>query len=237
MSLKQGKIICMERNHRIAKAYARSPVININGGNIGFDGDCIGLSGFDNPYRDSEALSINRRMGSEGFFVAADDDGNIFVDVNRCRSRIHVTNASTFLLKKDRSLRNNRNTTRNCHIRRQRLPSFRQTSSSDFTKTDSLPPCSQKSGLSLGFGRSHKIFEMKSFLKALNQELLLESQSPESRNNSIFLSSQCISILSFDVKGTEMNCGEDVLETPVWIMIINVIALEMLHKNLNTSES
>ena len=31
--------------------------------------------------------------------------------------------------------------------------------------------------------------------------------------------------------------GDDLLETPVWIMIINVIALEMLHKNLNSSES
>ncbi|KAH7953884.1 hypothetical protein HPB49_013368 [Dermacentor silvarum] len=33
-----AKIICMERNRRVAKAYARASVLTINGSNEGFDG-------------------------------------------------------------------------------------------------------------------------------------------------------------------------------------------------------
>lgn len=39
------KVICMERNRRIAKAYARVPLLTINGATNGFDGYRIGLSG------------------------------------------------------------------------------------------------------------------------------------------------------------------------------------------------
>jgi len=33
-----SKVIVFERNRRVAKAYLRSPVLTINGTNIGFDG-------------------------------------------------------------------------------------------------------------------------------------------------------------------------------------------------------
>ncbi|GFR03763.1 dwarfin sma-2 [Trichonephila clavata] len=33
-----AKIICMERNRRVAKAYARTPVLTVNGSADGFDG-------------------------------------------------------------------------------------------------------------------------------------------------------------------------------------------------------
>ena len=44
----------MERNRRVAKAYVRSPVITVGGGEEGFDGRRIGLNGFGNPLRDEE---------------------------------------------------------------------------------------------------------------------------------------------------------------------------------------
>ena len=43
-----AKIICMERNHRVAKAYARSAALLINGSDHGFSDTHIGLNGFTN---------------------------------------------------------------------------------------------------------------------------------------------------------------------------------------------
>jgi len=48
-----AKIIVLERNRRVAKAYARAPVLTINGSDDGFDGFRIGVAGFDNPMRDA----------------------------------------------------------------------------------------------------------------------------------------------------------------------------------------
>ena len=47
-----AKIVVLERNRRVAKAYARAPVLTVNGSDQGFDGFRIGLSGFENPMRD-----------------------------------------------------------------------------------------------------------------------------------------------------------------------------------------
>ena len=52
-----------ERNRRVAKAYARAPVITVNGSDDGFDGFRIGLSGFDNPMRDPKTEEVKRLIG------------------------------------------------------------------------------------------------------------------------------------------------------------------------------
>lgn len=59
----------MERNCRIAKAYAREPVITINESEDGFDGHCIGLNGFDNPMRDSLVEEVKMRIGRVSLFI------------------------------------------------------------------------------------------------------------------------------------------------------------------------
>ena len=65
-----GKIIVMERNRRVAKAYVRSPTITVGGGEEGFDGMRVGLEGFDNPLRDQETQRVKRKIGGQvGFFV------------------------------------------------------------------------------------------------------------------------------------------------------------------------
>lgn len=53
----------MERNRRVAKAYARAPVITVNGSDTGFNGYRIGLRGFDNPMRDPKTKEIKDNIG------------------------------------------------------------------------------------------------------------------------------------------------------------------------------
>jgi hypothetical protein len=65
----------MQRNRRVAKAYARAPVLAINGSYIGFDGFRIGLNGFNNPLtRDAKIEEIKNQIGS-GAKIKIDDDG------------------------------------------------------------------------------------------------------------------------------------------------------------------
>ena len=58
-----AKIIVLERNRRVAKAYARAPVLTVNGSDDGFDGFRIGLAGFDNPMRDAKTEDVIRNIG------------------------------------------------------------------------------------------------------------------------------------------------------------------------------
>jgi hypothetical protein len=73
-----GKIICMERNRRIAKAYARLPVLTINGSEDGFDGYKIGLNGFENPLRDALTKRVKSHIG-RGVRLKMDELGNIII--------------------------------------------------------------------------------------------------------------------------------------------------------------
>jgi hypothetical protein len=56
-----------ERNRRVAKAYARAPVITVNGSDDGFDGFRIGLAGFDNPMRDAKTEEVKRLIGQVSY--------------------------------------------------------------------------------------------------------------------------------------------------------------------------
>ena len=56
-------MIVLERNRRIAKAYARAPVLTVNGSDDGVDGFRIGLAGFDNPMRDPKTEEAKRLIG------------------------------------------------------------------------------------------------------------------------------------------------------------------------------
>ncbi|XP_049773048.1 uncharacterized protein LOC126161331 isoform X2 [Schistocerca cancellata] len=73
-----AKVIVLERNRRVAKAYARAPVLTVNGSDDGFDGFRIGLCGFDNPMRDAKTEEVKRHIG-QGVKVKMDDQGNILV--------------------------------------------------------------------------------------------------------------------------------------------------------------
>jgi len=53
----------MEKNTRVAKAYARSPVITFNGSSHGFNGYTVGLGGFDNCQRSEDTRRVHSLLG------------------------------------------------------------------------------------------------------------------------------------------------------------------------------
>merc|ERR1711981_1065952 len=65
-----------------------------------------------------------------------------------------------------------------------------------------------------------KLFDMKKFQQNVNREI--KRQYPDRRK----LESQCISLVSF---GTSSS---DILDCPIWILIINVVAMEMLRTKI-----
>ena len=68
----------------------------------------------------------------------------------------------------------------------------------------------------LEFEKSVKLFDMKKFQSGLNKEL--RSDYPDRRR----LENQCVNVIAFVKDAT------DVLDLPVWIMVINIVALDML---------
>lgn len=171
-----AKVIVLERNRRIAKAYARAPVLTVNGTEDGFDGFRIGVNGFENPMRDSKVAEFKTQIGA-GCKLKMDDSGNILVK-RVSKGNIYVKNTAE-----------------------------ETAVSNDILK---LP-----NGL-LDMDKPFKLFDMKKFQQNVNREM--KRQFPE-RNK---LETQCISTIAF-VK----NEGE-VLDSPIWIMLINIVALEML---------
>lgn len=171
-----AKVIVLERNRRIAKAYARAPVLTVNGSEDGFDGFRIGVNGFENPMRDHKVTEFKSQIGT-GCKLKMDDSGNILIK-RVAKSNIYVKNTAE-----------------------------ETAVSNDILK---LP-----NGL-LEMDKPFKLFDMKKFQQNVNREM--KRQFPE-RNK---LETQCISTIAF-VK----NEGE-VLDSPIWIMLINIVALEML---------
>lgn len=179
-----AKVIVFERNRRVAKAYARAPVLTINGSDDGFDGMRIGLCGFDNPHRDQKTDELKRHIG-QGVKIKMDDAGNILI---RRYSKSSVAVKST-------AATSNEDTA----------------IGQDILK---LP------GYSLEQEKIFKLFDMKKFQSNVNREL--RRSYPDRRR----LETQCLSAISF------VKSENDLLECPIWVLIINVVAMDMLKSKL-----
>jgi len=175
-----AKIVVLERNRRVAKAYARAPVVTVNGTDEGFDGFRIGVSGFDNPMRDIGTEETIRQI-NQGFKLKMDDLGNILIK-RLSKSPVYAKNTS-----EENALSN------------------------EIIKL--------QNGL-LDYEKPFKLFDMKKFQQNVNREI--KRQYPDRRK----LESQCISLVSF---GTSSS---DILDCPIWILIINVVAMEMLRTKI-----
>ena len=184
------QVIILERNRRVAKAYARAPILTINGSEDGFDGFKIGVNGFDNPLRDYKVIlliifTINTiskvkefkaqigagcklKMGDNGdILVKRVGKGNIYI-----KNILEETAVSNEILK---------------------LPN----------------------GL-LELDRALKLFDMKKFKQNMNREM--KRQYPDRSK----IETQCVSTLAF------VKNEAEVLDSPIWIIIVNIVALEML---------
>lgn len=78
----------------------------------------------------------------------------------------------------------------------------------------------KSSNQALEFEKVMKIFDMKKFQSNVNREL--SRAYPDRRR----LETQCMSVLSF------AKNENDVLDCPIWILIINVVAMDMLKSKL-----
>jgi len=175
-----AKVVVLERNRRVAKAYARAPIVTVNGSDEGFDGFRIGVAGFDNPMRDVGTEETIRQI-NQGFKLKMDDMGNILI------KRLSKTPVYA------------------------KQPLEESALSNDIIKLSN--------GL-LEFEKPFKLFDMKKFQQNVNREL--KRQYPDRRK----LESQCISVVSFGTSSTE------ILDCPIWVLIINVVAMEMLRTKI-----
>eukprot|EP00093_Oithona_nana_P007233 07233.XXX_367546_381427_1 [CDS] Oithona nana genome sequencing. len=171
-----AKVIVLERNRRVAKAYARAPVLTVNGSDEGFDGFRIGVNGFENPMRDPKTEEFKLQIG-QGCKVKMDETGNILVK-RFSKSGVYVKNTIE-----------------------------ENAVSNDILK---LP------GGLLEPEKPFKLFDMKKFQQNVNREM--KRAYPDRRK----LECQCISTVAFAKNEPEL------LDSPIWVMLINVVALEML---------
>ena len=187
-----AKVIILERNRRVAKAYARAPVLTLNGSEDGFDGFKIGVNGFDNPMRDHKVKEFKAQIGA-GCKLKMGDNGDILVK-RIGKGNIYIKNILEETAVSNEILK---------------LPN----------------------GL-LELDRALKLFDMKKFKQNMNRELKRQYPDRNKIETQVIIiilltiyhiyCFQCISTLAFVKNEVE------VLDSPIWIMIINIVALEML---------
>lgn len=175
-----AKAIVMERNKRVAKAYARAPVLSINGGNGGFDGYRLGLNGFTNPMRDPKTEEFKEHIG-QGAKIKMDESGNILIK--------RLSKSGVFI---------------------------KDTVDESAVSNELLK---LKDGL-VDLERPFRVFDMRKFQQNVNRELR------RSNPDRVRLESQCVTAVSFVKNEPEL------LDSPIWIIIINIVALEMLKAKL-----
>ncbi|XP_042879726.1 uncharacterized protein LOC122258073 isoform X2 [Penaeus japonicus] len=175
-----SKVIVLERNRRVAKAYARAPVLTVNGSDDGFDGYRIGLCGFDNPMRDQRIDEIKRHIG-HGVKVKMDDQGNILIK--------RVSRAGVFV----------------------KMASDDNAISNDILKLPNLELENEKPVM---------LFDMNKFQQNVKREM--RRQYPDRFK----LETQCVCLIAF------VKNEQDILDCPIWVMIINIVAMDMLKSKL-----
>ena len=224
----------MEYNRRVGKVYVRTPILTVNGSDVGFDGNHIGLSGFnqiesDNQFNnpsvgDRNVASIKINVGDGIKIRMHESTGNILVK-RLCNMPVYLRQCAQQQQEEEKVGQN---------------PHHRSVSS----KSKLLPKRT-----------SVLLFNMAWFKAALSREMKYCSSSSVSRQHSILLQlllqQHCFAFLSFGklsfpstiTSSSSSSCGSGsmnsdqqlLLNTPLWIIVINLVALEMLLKMLPPS--
>ncbi len=209
----------MERNRRVAKAYARTPVLTIAGGGgsstnkssspsspsspstnlVGFNGHRVTLGAFANAHRDRTVRAAIRAAG-DGLQIRMDEEGNLLGKRSSERSEVSL-------------LQN-----------------------SDLKQQQKLAKISAKNSVLL--------FDMAAFRSALEKEVLgggkgvrrsLQTSSPSTLEKvRAALQAQCFVFLGFGngFSANSSSSSSSLLRTPVWAILVNLVALEMLFSSL-----
>ncbi|KAH0553907.1 uncharacterized protein LOC123262655 [Cotesia glomerata] len=176
-----AKVIVFERNRRVAKAYARAPVLTVNDSIDGFDGFRIGLCGFDNPMRDPKTEETKRHIDL-GVKIKMDDKGNILIK-RLCKSNVYIKTTHP---------------------------------EENAVGAEIL----RNSQGALEFEKPGKLFDMAKYEQNLERET--RRSYPDRRR----LEKQCLSAIVF------VRTEAELLKCPVWVLIVNVVGLELLKSKL-----
>jgi len=220
-----AKVIVLERNRRVAKAYVRAPVLTVNGGDAGFDGFRWVLSLF------------KKKCCLNFYFLVFYHPGSEWMG-SKIPKEIQKPKNSKLRLAKDVKLRWTKQETfwlvrfkqqiffkyASSHIeqffqvkRFSKSPVYvKNTIEENAVSNDILK---LPNGL-LELEKPFKLFDMKKFQQNVNREM--KRTYPDRRK----LESQCISAIAF------VRNEQELLDSPIWIMLINIVALEMLRVKL-----
>ena len=197
-----AKIICMERNRRVAKAYARAPILTINGSDIGFDGHRIGLNGFNNPMRDRKVASVKATIDMEGVKIRMDEHGSLLVK-RLCKNPVYLRETNLLEPESEEKIAGTNDSTKKLLPKRTSVILFDMVQFQT-TLAREVKYSSSISYNSFSSGDKH------------------DSQLP-------LLQQQCFAFLSFG-KLSSSTSTSNLLNTPLWVIVINLVALEMLLK-------
>ena len=181
-----AKIVVMEKESRLAKAYIKTPVVSIDGSNTGFDGVKVGINGLVSGATGDKESAMCKLLIEEG-------------------CRLKLTQNGDILLKRDDNLN---------------IFAFRS-KYSKYSMSDAI--------VRLPYGlmqkdKTYKLFDMKKFQDHLSQELLTDRPDWSS------LEKEAAVMFSF------AKFTEDIIQSPVWIVIINIVALQVI-KTLRDSSN
>lgn len=242
----------MERNRRIGKAYARVPIVTIDGSHqLSYDGYKLALNGFNNPDRDEETEECRKEIG-RGIKIKMDNFGNILIK-RMSNAGVYVkewinptpvasggssnsTNGSSGAgvgrsmpsrqqLIKAASMAGHHN-----HHNHHQMSSLMNgggtpSSSSGGSSMDSPNDsaiCDEviTIGGRLELSKIYVMFDIKKFQANISQELC--RPYPDRRK----LEQQCFSIVGLT------RDSDDILNLPCWLMVINIVAIEMLNERM-----
>lgn len=210
-----AKLIYFEQNRRLAKAYVSAPVLTVDGSTNGLDGFRIGLSGIDNTYRNLDSVGCLRSIG-QGVKLKIDNQGNI-------------------LIRKISQQQNNTGAHSKCSVWIRDWPgSSSSFAPSSMTKrapalvNDIDENCMMREIEQPDV--SYKLFDMRKFRNHLERRRMSDSSGAKLDWR------QCVSIISFVRKQQvehqhqhqQQQLPGDILEDPCWIMMINIIAIDMI---------
>lgn len=214
-----AKLIYFERNRRLAKAYVSAPVLNIDGSTNGLDGFRIGLSGIENDYRSLDSMGCLRSIG-RGVKLKIDSQGNILIQRNINSKR--AESQCSVLIKSWAPASRDQNSSEQKRDRATRIKA------SNLASADTCTIFELDDRSDMGY----KLFDMRKFRS--NLESMGNEMEFDELDRPLFDWRYCISIISFVRPNIDAERGS-ILQDPCWLMIINIIAIDML-KNLFCDE-